>query len=182
MNKEKFVIREFLQFSIQAGFSTRNEDYPVYDLASASFSLNKAKALKVDIRTFLMSSCAELQGKRVSEEAHIKRIEALSTQISQRYKSILNKGRFRIGVSQKTINLFLKYLWSVNLIKEPHHCPFDNLLKLKLRKYAGDHGLVDWTEMKSLKEYQSYVSAVSKAAEAEKTSIAKWEMKNWKRR
>jgi hypothetical protein len=182
MNKEEFVIREFLHFSIQAGFSTRNEDYPVYDFESSGFSLGAAKALKEDIRKFLMSSCTELQGKRVSEGAHIKRIEDLSAQISRSYRSMLNRGRFRIGVSQKIINLFLKYLWSVNLIKEPHHCPFDNIIKLKLQKYTDGHRLVYWTEMKSLKEYMNYVSAASRAAEKEKTSIAKWEMNHWKRR
>ena len=182
MNKKEFIIREFLQFSIQAGFSTRNEDYPIYDFNSSDFSLKAAKALKGDLRNFVSSSCKEIQGKRISEEGHIKRIEDLSAEVSQKYRSILFKKKFRVGVSQKIINLFLKYLWSVNLVNEPHHCPFDNIIKLKIKKYTGNADLVNWTEMKSIEEYKNYVSAASKAAESEKSTIARWEMKHWKRR
>lgn len=176
-----FLIREFMYFSIQAGFATRNEEFPIYNQLSDEFSLNRARMLKNDIKEFLESYFYELSKSNVSENEHKKRIRALSTKITKKYGTMLNDGKFRLGVSQKIINLFLKYLWSAGYINEPHHCPFDNKIKRKIKKYAKDNWLEDWTEMTTMFEYNDYVSAVNVAAKKEATSIALWEAKYWKR-
>ncbi|MGD1041804.1 MAG: hypothetical protein ABR913_01935 [Sedimentisphaerales bacterium] len=179
---DEFLINEFVQFSIQAGFATRNEDFPIYDFESLKFTLQNAKAMKGEIRSQLISYYKKLCAASVSEKEHKKRIKSLSYVITSRYKAMLHNGRFRIGVSQKILNLFLKYLWSADLTMEPHHCPFDNVIKRKIQKYAGGDGLTDWTELTTMKEYDAYVSSVREAANREQMSIAEWEMKHWKGR
>lgn len=176
-----FLVREFMYFSIQAGFATRNEEYPIYDQLSDKFELNQARMLKNDIKEFLESYFSELSNSNVSEEEHKKRIRSLTNKITKKYGAMLHDGKFRLGVAQKIINLFLKYLWAAGYINEPHHCPFDNKVKLKIKKYAKDKWLEDWTEMTTMKEYNDYVSAVTAAAKKESISIALWEVKNWKR-
>lgn len=45
----------------------------------------------------------------VSEDAHISNIINLSKRLSSRFPNCLRDKRFRIGIAQKTLNLFLKY-------------------------------------------------------------------------
>ena len=171
-----------MYFSIQAGFAARNEEYPIYDFNSGNFDLKLAKRLKNDVKEFLLEYYKKLSNKAVTEEEHKRLLRALSNKITKKYKAILHGGKFRIGVSQKIINLFLKYLWAAGLIREPHHCPFDNIIKRKIQKYSKDNWLTDWTEMSAMKEYEEYVSATRTASNNESLTIAAWEMKNWKRR
>ena len=182
MDKLNFLIAEFLQFSIQAGFTTRNEDFPIYDFESGGYSLLTAKAMRNDIKEFLMNYYDDLRKKKKNEEDHIQSIRHLSLLISSKYKNALHNKKFRIGISQKVINLFLKYLWCSGLISEPFHCPFDNIIKMKIQKYNNGNELVDWTEMNTIKQYCKYVEAVTIASNKDKLSIAEWELKNWKRR
>ena len=180
-NHKEFLVREFVYFSIQAGFATRNEEYPVYDRSYEEFNLQKAKILKKDIKEYLLAYFEEINKSSITEDEHKKRIRSLATKVTKKYGPMLNEGKFRLGVAQKIINLFLKYLWTADLIKEPHHCPFDNIVKLKIQKYSEDW-LSDWTEMKTIKEYEEYVKAVKTAAAKDNMSIAQWELNNWKRR
>ena len=180
--QQSFLIQEFLYFSIQAGFATRNEDYPIYDNLSEEFSLKKTKDLRNDLKSFLLEYFIELKDKSITEEEHIKKIETLSKIITKKHGSILFESKFRIGVAQKIINLFLKYLWAADLISKPHHCPFDNIIKLKIQKHAKDKYLVDWTEMTKPQEYNAYVSAAKIASTEANMSISEWELSTWKRR
>ncbi len=182
VNRKLFLVGEFMNFSITAGFATRNEEFPVYDLMSDYFNLKVAKSLKADIKNYLLEYYSELSKSSVTEGEHKKRIRSLANNITRRYKKILNRGKFRIGVAQKIANLFIKYLWAAGLINEPHHCPFDNIVKRKIQKYSENKWLVDWTEMTTMKEYEEYVYASQEAGNIEKLSIAAWEMKHWKRR
>ena len=55
-------------------------------------------------------------------------------------------GRFRIGVAQKALNLYLKHLWCLDWIYEPPHCPFDNGIIRLLRPTPRE---TLWTQMDS---------------------------------
>jgi hypothetical protein len=65
---------------------------------------------------------------------------------------------------------------------QPHHCPFDSIVKKLVVKHAKNGVLVDWTELDRITDYNSYLKATSKALEPKTPSIAHWEMKYWKRR
>lgn len=178
----RFLVRELMHFSIQAGFATRNEDFPIYNLKSNEFNLKAAKQLKQDIRDFLLKYYEMLSKKTVTEEEHREQLRSMAKTITKRYRRMLYRETFRLGVVQKVVNLFLKYLWSANLIAEPYHCPFDNIVKRKIRKYPKNKRLIAWTEMKSIRDYDQYVAAARQAAANEHLSIAQWEMKHWSRR
>ncbi len=179
-NHKEFIIREFMYFSIQAGFATRNKEFPVYNRDFDDFTAKKK--LKNDVEEYLLNCYKKYSESIISEEKHKKKICSLSNKITRNHGAILNNKEFRFGVSQKIINLFLKYLWSVDLIKEPCHCPFDNIVKLEIQKYSKNKCLSDWTKMTTMNEYDEYVSAARVAALKEGSSIARWELNNWKRR
>lgn len=46
----------------------------------------------------------------ISDEAHLKNIQSVSD-FSNEYGDILTIGKLNFGVSQKLLNLYLKYLW-----------------------------------------------------------------------
>lgn len=175
---DKFIIEEFVYYSIKAGFSTRNEFFPIYNIDK--IDLNQSRNLKKDIKVFLLSLYKK--HNKLAEKQHIYQIIYLSNFISKKYTNILFKKRFRIGVSQKIMNLFLKYLWVSGKIKEPFHCPFDNIIKQKLLKGTRNYHLEDWTEFDKIEYYKDYVELAKQKSKSVNLSIANWELINWKRR
>ena len=64
-------------------------------------------------------------------------------------KAILKDNVFRVGITQKAFNLYLKYLWCLGLRwieHEPPHCPFDRIV---IGKLGG--GLTAWTKVNDKK-------------------------------
>lgn len=109
----------------------------------------------------------------VEERAHIARIVELANHMSSRFSPTLRGGRFRIGVAQKALNLYLKYLWCYDRIPMPPHCPFDARIidRLHLEKP------IRWTVMDSVEEYELLVRA-ARAMAGEKP-LAVWELEVW---
>lgn len=58
-------------------------------------------------------------------------------------------GRFRIGLAQKALNLYLKYLWCADLAARPPHCPVDAIILAA----AGIKDATPWTKLDSIDEY-----------------------------
>lgn len=84
----------------------------------------------------------------VDEERHIQNILGMSKLLSSHHAAILQNHCFRIGLAQKALNLYLKYLWCLGIIPEPPHCPFDSRVIDRLRGY---HGPKHWIPTLRLK-------------------------------
>lgn len=176
--KDEFLLAELMQFTISASFQTRNKDFPIYNYEN--LDLNSAKYLRNDIKDFLIRYMINYES--IDENDHIAKIKELSDIISRKHSKILNNGRFRIGISQKIINLFLKYMWTIGKIDMPFHCPIDNIIKTKVLKGLKNIKLKDWTEFDTIKDYLKYIEIIRmKSIETNKT-IAEWELDNWTRR
>jgi hypothetical protein len=85
----------------------------------------------------------------------------------------LKNGRFRIGIAQKALNLYLKYLWCVGLIPMPPHCPFDSSIIGHLPECMN----FNWTAIDSIDDYQKLVNSARKKADDK--PIAEWELELW---
>jgi len=176
--RDEFLIAELMQFTISASFQTRNEYFPIYNYEC--LDLNTAKNLRNDIKDFLFQYVNNY--KPIDEKGHIDKIKELSDIISRKYNKILNNGRFRIGISQKIINLFLKYMWTIGKIDMPFHCPIDNIIKTKVIKGIKNITLKDWTEFDTINDYLDYIEIIRLKSIEANISIAEWELENWKRR
>ena len=176
--KEAFLLNEIFTSSINAGLQTRNRDYPVYkkDLTD----LKAKENMTLCIRKFLLGYMKDFDA--ITEECHNQKIESLTRLMTVKFNPILHNGEFRIGISQKIINLFLKYLWCFGAVKEPFHCPFDSIIKSHLIKGGSSIQLTDWTRMNSMEEYNEYVKVARERANDEHCSIPEWEVKVWNRR
>ncbi len=175
--KEQFLIDEFLASSINTGLQTRNKTNPIY--LYSKFNTIENQFLRSEIKGFLKSYLEKFNN--LTEDEHFNCIELLSSKLSENHRGILLKKRFRIGISQKIINLFLKYMWSINKIKTPFHCPFDNRIKTELLSYYNDSVLVNWTELDSMEMYNEYVKVAKKVAYTTGLEIAEWELLTWKK-
>lgn len=173
--KHAFLLNEFFTSSINAGLQTRNRNYPVYKNDLTDF---KAKeCMMVYIRRFLRGYMIDFDN--IDEEGHKQKIVLMAMHITDKYHFILHEGKFRIGVSQKIINLFLKYLWCYGAVKEPFHCPFDSIIKSHLIKGGSLVQLTDWTRMNSMEEYNEYVKFAGEMAKTDSCSIPEWELRVW---
>jgi hypothetical protein len=175
--KDQFLVSEFLMFSLSAGLLTRNSLYPIY---APLTNENEKGNLRKDLKNFLRAYSNEFNS--LTETDHYNKVELMSTMITEKHHDVLDGGKFRIGISQKIINLFLKYMWTIERIKMPFHCPFDNIIKTRL--LAGTHGiyLQDWTEFDSIEEYRKFVNLAQIKATEMNLSIAEWELLMWNRR
>lgn len=188
-DKKQFIIEECMLFSVQAGLQTRNKNYPIYSSDKSGYEAHDIKydydntsKLKYEIFDFLIKYLEEIRFNGIDEEIHLKRISDLADTLSSKFKPVLHEGRFRIGVAQKIINLFLKYMWSMNEISLPIHCPIDGIVKSQIKRKNYALKLVDWTSFDSITEYVRYIDVIRSIAEVHNMSIAEWEFHNWKRR
>ena len=157
--------------SISAAFKTMNPNFPIYD---------KDKKHGDELKRYISGILQNYEGgwlnKILDPNAHSEFIIKFADDTTDRHKYILHKEKFRIGVTQKLLNLFLKYLWVLGYLnqdKQPASCPFDSQI-------LGALGINDrWTEVDDIKKYEQWISAAVNVAEKENKSIAEWELEKF---
>jgi hypothetical protein len=161
-NKTRFLADEFFSLVIQATLQrSQTYDQNATDTGKDAF--------KDELRS-LLESISESYKDKVSEDEHIKNIDRISAELSEKHAATLENGRFRIGSAQKALNLHLKYLWCLGIICEPPHCPFDSIIIKELPSSVA----VNWTELDDLGKYQSLVAEAMKLSGDQ--SLATWEL------
>lgn len=165
--KKDFINNEVLTLTIEGALER-----------SHTYKKNTNEKQKAVFHRFTRQKLGALSRKyksKVAEAEHVANIIELKKAITNRFDDLL-KGQFRLGLAQKLLNLYLKYLWVLGWIPEPPHCPFDALVISRLRQKA------KWTVLDSVDDYKQLVGAARKAAGKEKISIAEWELRLWQNR
>lgn len=106
----------------------------------------------------------------ITDQQHVANIEYLSMELSKKHANLLVDGRFRIGQSQKALNLYLKYLWCLGEIVTPPHCPIDAIVLAHVTGFKEER----WTQLDSIERYQCIIKAARH--EANGVSLAVWEL------
>jgi septin family protein len=135
------------------------------------------KTFRKELIRHLEKQVIPIYESTVSEEDHLKQIQALSHVGTKMGSSVLDEDGYKIGVAQKLLNLQLKYLWCIRAVAEPPHCPVDRVIIGKT--YLKDR--VAWTKIVSIDEYKEVISAIRQLAEADGLSIPCWELKEYDR-
>lgn len=138
----------------------------IYEPAAAEF---ERAGFRAGLRSAL-EAVAPRYASSVDDATHTVNIGALADLMSRDHGAALRGGRFRIGPSQKALNLFLKYLWCSDTIPMPPHCPFDAVILSQMPMVSG----IAWTRLDSISEYQRIVAAAREQAGA--VSLAEWEL------
>jgi hypothetical protein len=108
--------------------------------------------------------------REISDEEHCAAIERIADVLSNNFRDYLSGGRLRFGTSQKAFNLYLKYLWALNMAERPPHCPVDSVILGKL----GIDG--SWTKCDSSEVYMTWIEAIRR-----RLNLAEWELEAWLR-
>lgn len=155
-----------LQNCILAAFR-RNKMYKDNVLQSERYELRND--LKVELRNL---SASYLLGG-VGETDHEANIQYLSDVLSAKHGAMLTDGRFKIGTSQKALNLYLKFLWCLDrLPDEPVHCPVDRIILTKVLIYGA------WTQLDDIQSYREWISIIRDAIEPQ--SLSTWKLGAWR--
>jgi hypothetical protein len=156
-----FLEGEFLTLSINAALQ--------HSSTYATEDEKDREAVRRELRSALCDLSARY-ADGVSEEQHLENIQQLSRRVSQACASSLNGDHLRLGIAQKALNLYLKYLWCVGRIPIPPHCPFDNnVINVAARLKLPPGCERRWTQ----------VSAALEEAKKKGLSLAAWELGTW---
>jgi hypothetical protein len=159
-SKKEFLKSQYWYLTIAASFSRANVYAP-----------NTNDIQKVDFKKELFNFVDDLVSRNysnteVKEDNHIKFIEDIQT-FSKKF-NILNGGELKIGVCQKILNLYLKYLWCANyIIEKPPHFPLDRMIQ----EHALKKVLVNWTSLNDIDIYSEIINAIYKGLDK-----AEWEL------
>jgi len=129
-------------------------------------------SVRQDLGT-LLDEVSLIYSAAVPDTVHVAAISRICDDLSRRQGPVLQAGRFRFGVAQKALNLFLKYEWCAGWIPAPPHCPFDARV---IGRLPGCHE-VRWTQLDDADAYGKLVEA-ARAVAAPK-GLAEWELALW---
>lgn len=159
--KEVFLLTQAWNSTVRASFGRTG-------LYQKNISLAKKEKLRNELFKELKKSVFPLYQTKVGHEEHNKNICSVSEKLAQIYKDVINSDAGIIGVSQKLLNLYLKYLWCLNEgFPTPPHFPVDwqfqsKLLKLyKKHKIKTSFEIIPWTTLKRIEDYEKIIQFVA---------------------
>lgn len=169
--KNTFIESEIWLLSRLGAFQRANIYKPeASDLQKRQFSFK----LKGSLDNLIVSQYS----KPVSEDQHIENIERLSD-FSGAFDCTLKEG-LNFGVSQKILNLYLKYQWCLGKIPTPPHFPVDSIIQKELRL-----PVTPWTKMKGEQGKADYMNIMEAAKlqlqENDCKNVAELELKLFRR-
>ena len=167
MNKQNFLRSEFWILSWNASVQRALKYRKKNEVERAAF------------REYIISYCNNRilpkYEKDQSESDHINNIVELYEHASSYPDQELLLKPYNLGVSQKLLNLQLKYLWCVGAVETPPHCPVDRIIlnhtKLKNK--------MNWTQITTIADYMKAIDAIKEVAGDKE--IALWELESYDR-
>lgn len=179
-DQKDFIKNEIWTLTLGAAFQRAN----VY-LKSASEE-QKSK-FKIELEQFIEASILPYYqiNTEIPDDEHLKRINHISD-FTSRYSRILQNGKLNFGVSQKLLNLLLKYLWCLFDYPIPPHFPLDRRIQEYLRILADERNIsrmpiTNWTQITDEKIYLSIIDYIRTYFLKDET-LAEFELIHFKRR
>ena len=114
---------------------------------------DKKEEFRNAVKKYVRGLVEKYYRNELGEKQHMRNIEELCNWASREYGDILKDGRLRIGIGQKILNLYLKYLWCLNKVTLPPHCPIDR----RIASSIDNKSSVNWTELDDLSVYENLI-------------------------
>jgi hypothetical protein len=171
--KKKFIVDQAVVNSIGGAF--QHAGVYVKELKDADKQKNCLRETLAEcLRNFGLT-----YAQSVTDEVHYRNIVNLANTMTEKFRDtgILRCRRFRIGIAQKALNLYLKYLWCLGDIPTPPHCPLDRRIIDMLDLKGKDRKDYDWTKLDDIKKYKELIEKCRNVAGD--ISLAEWELKEW---
>lgn len=171
--KQDFLNNEFWVLTFSGAFQRAGVYKP-------NIGSENKKEFRQDVIAIINEHVGVYKSKKITERDHCKNIGKIKKCISNKWRRLLNGGNIRIGICQKLVNLYLKYLWCIGEVNQPPHCPVDRsiLNHCKNKKIRN----INWTTLDSIKVYKNIMQEIYNIAKKDKLSIAEWELKTFNRK
>ena len=161
--RQKFLDAELFQLTLSA-VTQRGGVY------RSNLSEAQRRPVHRSLRNLLQNLSPQYASGSVSDDQHNANVQKIAETLTQLHAPLLRDNTFRIGSAQKALNLHLKYLWCLEAIPIPPHCPFDAYV---LRVIPGWQ-TIRWTAINSIEQYADLVAAARQLAGG--TPLAEWEL------
>jgi hypothetical protein len=182
--QKKFIYNEIWTLTFGAAFQRAN----VYVKGAKD---DEKKGFKKYLQEYIEENILPVyKDNRVTDnEIHLNQIKSVSD-ASHRYigSNILsNNNRLNFGVSQKLLNLLLKYLWCLFNYPEPPHFPLDRRIQESLIDLAKESNVlpidvVNWTQMSDSGDYMIIIEYIKDHFLKNKETLAQFELEHFERR
>ena len=167
--KETFIHKEIWLLTTMGGFQRAN----LYD-KKVKTDEEARKKFREALHKHIKNVALTQYTHKVTENTHIQNIKNISEfTAASEFSKLLNNGQLNFGVSQKLLNLYLKYLWCINTVKTPPHFPVDRIIQIKLNEKAKELKLdkrtvTSWTQMQNENEYTEVINFAKQVLEQSK--------------
>jgi hypothetical protein len=168
--KKEFIISECFMLSVNAAFQRAN-------IYKDSFPAIRKIYFKRMMKSYIDGLVTSFYNRDVTEKEHIANIKSVS-EYSSHFEDVFLNGQLNFGVSQKLLNLYLKYMWCLDVITiPPPHFPVDSIIQKKLNLKV-----IPWTKMTNEEDYLKVIShAKALLPDYSCKSIAELELKLFER-
>lgn len=102
-------------------------------------------------------------------DGFVEDVDQLRKELLDSYKG----ASIHLSHAQKSLSVFLKYLWCLNIISTPPACPIDRKVLSSIKNCQ----VKNWTELKDKEEYRSILHSLDKLSKPKK--LAQTELINW---
>lgn len=172
MTKEEFVQRYNPKGSVAvAAYSAIAAAARHNELYAESISDSEKQTIRAKWKKKL-EEISERYIDPVDLQSFLEDIVTLQKTMSTEFPRALKE--FKISHAQKSLSVFLKHAWCLDLIPEPPACPIDRLVF----KLAGVTN-VNWTQVTSIGEYIQHVTVLQSTAERAGMTLAQWELQEF---
>ncbi|RAJ17824.1 hypothetical protein [Olleya aquimaris] len=145
--RNKFINSEIWSLTIGGAFQRANVYKP-------NVLEKDKKDFKFKLKGYIDNTIVPgYKSSNISDDVHIENIKSVQ-QYTSNFGKLLTNGQFNFGVSQKLLNLYLKYLWCLKVIPEPPHFPVDRVIQQKLKLKP----IIAWTKIETPEDYMSIVN------------------------
>lgn len=174
--KESFLKSEFFMLSWTAAVQQRNRGQRLF---KDNISDGKKNEFKKNLFKFTEEILKDYKENKVNSNVHHENLLQVHNFICEK-KEIFADGSyaFNFSTAQKYFNMMCKYYWCAGFIEEPPELPVDSINLSKIGKNdSWTKGIITKSDYeKVIEDFCSNESVLNES------SLAVWELKNWKRR
>lgn len=177
---ENQEINNFKNLFLERYNSQKTEDVALSRAINAAVQHNRLynnlnNKQKLIVRNYWRDLLLELKNdfkkKNWSDKDQENHIIALKSDMQKKFENQIN---FRISHSQKSISVFLKHLWCLNLISTPIHCPVDRTILTTANAPYNQRG---WVNVDDIETHKSRIEILRAAAKRDgHSNLAVWEL------
>jgi len=141
-------------------------------LYASNLQINHKEPIK-ELWRFALTNLTDKYKQEVSLSQYFDDVVYLKEFMNKQFikEGYLAEDGFKISHAQKSLSVYLKYLWCTDAIVEPPACPIDAIV---LRKASINN--VTWTTMNDINKLIEVTNQIKELANNQSKTLAKWEL------